>query len=509
MMQNETRSTGDGFLGGGALLQRKCGCGGSCGSCGGSEEKVQRAAAGGVQAPQVAPPIVHDVVGSAGRPLDAPTRAYMEPRFGADFSRVRVHTGGEASRSSAAVGAEAYTVGQHIVFRDGFSPRSPEGKSLLAHELAHTVQQRGASSRPQGALPVGSESGAAETEAHSLAESAAAAKTPPTPAASGPSVARATRKFLLTFDDGPHAAALCKGTNRTEAVLNTLCDKSIKAAFFVQTRAEDAAHAKIRGSSPVGKQLITRMAADGHTVGIHTGGKADHEDHTAALAGGRLESELNDAKADVKTLTGKAPTLVRPPHGTHSKGVDAVYKKTGLTNVLWDIDGDQGKNQPLADLQTRVKKGIKAMIAGGWAGTTPMAPNIVVLYHDIQKNTSSNIGALIDLIKSETKAQTGGADTADFPSISCKKPKCPAKVKPVLKTPKAGAGKPAKEAPKPEKKDPPTPAPKDPATFPNSSLDPGPETPVASADRGETVDEDETMPIAATEDSGEAAQEEA
>ena len=66
-----------------------------------------------------APPIVHDVLGSPGQPLDAATRAMMEPRFGHDFGKVRVHTDTCANESAHAVNALAYTVGPQIVFGAG------------------------------------------------------------------------------------------------------------------------------------------------------------------------------------------------------------------------------------------------------------------------------------------------------------------------------------------------------------------------------------------------------
>ncbi|HTQ30575.1 MAG TPA: DUF4157 domain-containing protein [Opitutaceae bacterium] len=89
----------------------------------------------------IAPPIVHDVLRSPGQPLDSATRAFMEPRFGYDFSRVRVHTDAKAAESAAAVSAQAYTVGSNIVFGSGRG--GAENKQLLAHELAHVVQQGG------------------------------------------------------------------------------------------------------------------------------------------------------------------------------------------------------------------------------------------------------------------------------------------------------------------------------------------------------------------------------
>lgn len=80
-----------------------------------------------------------------GASLDAVTRATMERRFNHDFSRVRVHPGGSASRSAGVIGAHAYTVGEHIVFSDrAYAPDTTEGQRLLAHELTHVVQQTGA-----------------------------------------------------------------------------------------------------------------------------------------------------------------------------------------------------------------------------------------------------------------------------------------------------------------------------------------------------------------------------
>jgi hypothetical protein len=151
---------------------------------------LQRKSAGQA-APTHVPPIVHEVLNSPGQPLDAATRAYMEPRFGHDFSKVRVHADGKAgelsisepgdpcerdadqtadavmrmqntpagsgrdfsrvrihtdrmaAESAGVVNARAYTVGHHVVFgRELFSPGSEAGRRLLGHELVHVVQQQ-------------------------------------------------------------------------------------------------------------------------------------------------------------------------------------------------------------------------------------------------------------------------------------------------------------------------------------------------------------------------------
>jgi acyl dehydratase len=78
-----------------------------------------------------------------GRPLDTATRGRMEPRFGHDFSRVRIHTDAQAASSAEALNAAAYTLGQHVVFGRGqYRPDSESGQRLLAHELTHVLQQQ-------------------------------------------------------------------------------------------------------------------------------------------------------------------------------------------------------------------------------------------------------------------------------------------------------------------------------------------------------------------------------
>jgi Domain of unknown function (DUF4157) len=133
-----------------ASIRRACGRGGSGGATGECEEckaksmHMKEASAGSpvtASAGAVAPPIVHDVLRSPSRPLDAPTRSFMEPRFGHTFGSIRVHTGDRAAESARAVNALAYTVGRDVVFGAGqYAPQTQAGRRLLAHELAHTVQ---------------------------------------------------------------------------------------------------------------------------------------------------------------------------------------------------------------------------------------------------------------------------------------------------------------------------------------------------------------------------------
>lgn len=100
-------------------------------------------------------PFVNEVLAAPGQPLDSGTRGFMEPRFGHGFGEVRVHTDEKAAASARAVNALAYTVGHNIVFGPGqYALETTAGRRLLAHELAHVVQQD--QRKVRNSLPVGS-----------------------------------------------------------------------------------------------------------------------------------------------------------------------------------------------------------------------------------------------------------------------------------------------------------------------------------------------------------------
>ncbi|HTS36386.1 MAG TPA: DUF4157 domain-containing protein [Candidatus Solibacter sp.] len=138
-----------------AMVQRECACGGTCSSCQqkaaeeqSESELVQRQVSGESDQPPATGVIPTD---SPGHPLDRNTRAFMESRFGEDFSDVRVHTDAQAGKSADALAANAYTTGRDIYFAAGkYAPSTRDGQHLIAHELTHTVQQENAG------LPAGS-----------------------------------------------------------------------------------------------------------------------------------------------------------------------------------------------------------------------------------------------------------------------------------------------------------------------------------------------------------------
>jgi hypothetical protein len=158
-------------------LRRKCTCGGTpgpsqeCGDCHRRRLSLRRSALGPEKA-AIAPPIVHEVLCSPGKPLDAVTRALMEPRFGHDFSQVRVHSDSQAAEAARSVDALAFAVGKHLVFNSNqYSPNTDPGYRLIAHELTHVVQQSGTNGNCVPSKPIlGAPNDGSEREADRVME---------------------------------------------------------------------------------------------------------------------------------------------------------------------------------------------------------------------------------------------------------------------------------------------------------------------------------------------------
>jgi Domain of unknown function (DUF4157) len=162
----------------GLVLRRSCSCGlhtvagDKCSGCREADSSTLRRTKQDSIEPDSVPEAVHDVLSSPGERLDSRTRAFMEPRFGRDFSNVRIHADGGAARSASAVSALAYTVGRDIVFGDGhYAPDTLEGKGLLAHELTHVAQNSGGVPDPRAPISIGPAGDRFEAEADEHARS--------------------------------------------------------------------------------------------------------------------------------------------------------------------------------------------------------------------------------------------------------------------------------------------------------------------------------------------------
>ena len=200
-------------------LQRKCACGGSassagsCAACRKKKTTVQRRTGSQVGTHEGSvPPIVNEVLRSPGQPLDAATRVFMEPRFGHDFSRVRVHSDVKAAESARAVNALAYTVGSNIAFDAGrYEPGTMQGRQLLAHELTHVVQQQGNPTRPQPPKRISETADPEGKKAETVAKKVTGGKSVSTtqlttPSASHSTIFRRVARRLVNCTPGVHGA---------------------------------------------------------------------------------------------------------------------------------------------------------------------------------------------------------------------------------------------------------------------------------------------------------------
>jgi peptidoglycan/xylan/chitin deacetylase (PgdA/CDA1 family) len=205
-------------------------------------------------------------------------------------------------------------------------------------------------------------------------------------------------RILLTFDDGPHAAAL-GGSNRTEKVLDRLNEKGIKGVFFVQT------HVPYRLASENGLQIASRIQAEGHVLAIHTGSFLDHRCHkwrctqpadvVGAING--LDSDMQRARAAIRNIAGADPRFVRATYGHTNDACMDVYARNGLNHVNWDIESkDSSGSATAAFVCDRLGAETKRR---AWAPT-----DLIYLLHDISAVTAEHLKDFIDAITAAVAA---------------------------------------------------------------------------------------------------------
>lgn len=192
-----------------ALRRTSCACGGDCPQCLQRRPHETDVSEGPLDPGSGAvPPIIHDVLSSPGEPLDSATRAFMDPGFGRDFSNVRVHTDAKAAESARSVDALAYTVGRDVVFAAGhYAPRTQAGARLIAHELAHTLQNP-APTRVSPSLEIGPVDDPAERAADSAADAVMRGEKAPLAPSGGAMLRRQPRTCTAGPADQPDRRAV-------------------------------------------------------------------------------------------------------------------------------------------------------------------------------------------------------------------------------------------------------------------------------------------------------------
>jgi hypothetical protein len=234
------------------LVQRKCGCGRptrggtECSQCRKKRQAALQRSAAHTDAVPAVPAVVYDVLRAPGQPLQPETRRFMEPRFGRDFSLVRVHADTTAAESAHALDAQAYTVGRHIVFASGYySPATPPGRRLLAHELAHVIQQGFERPPATGDLAVSPSTDRFEREAEEAAARIAGGGHAPAIQVAGTAPLVQKTDDDSDDDDSGHVVAGVCGPNVTSQVKQVVADTKKAFKGLVEDQRNDSCRALI------------------------------------------------------------------------------------------------------------------------------------------------------------------------------------------------------------------------------------------------------------------------
>jgi hypothetical protein len=297
-----------------------------------------------------APPIIDEVIHSTGQPLNRSTREFMEPRFGYDFSPVRVHTDARAAQAASEINARAFTVGRNIAFGVGeYAPETAAGRCLLSHELTHVVQQRTSDSEVGDTSPLLQ---AAPSTAITLSKGVGA---------KGPNVVSDLKEiqakllemgFLPSEDQMLEGVTLLKNRKDTDKVAAKNIPKTIEAIKRYQRVVEyrnDKSNKPTGQISPDGTSLalmnaqITAPTQTGLTAitqsraslssTLKMGGELTLAGKVGNVTDGNKEGDLTAVqqrlsaigKLAVKDLAAEAPDAVKAKYPLHYK--------TGLATI--------------------------------------------------------------------------------------------------------------------------------------------------------------------------------
>jgi peptidoglycan/xylan/chitin deacetylase (PgdA/CDA1 family) len=201
-------------------------------------------------------------------------------------------------------------------------------------------------------------------------------------------------RFLLTFDDGPHA--------NTSAVLRQLArnqlQQNIKAIFFVQTRTASG------GGSRWGQFILQKQHAEGHVLGLHTGTES-HVSHTR-LSRAEFDRSMRNGMEDISRITRKPVLFVRPPYWRFNASTLSGYTRHGLHMMLTDIKAYDGLNLGWHLFRRKNFGGqlrsVRRRLTNEELPKVDDAVPIVVTFHDTNRYTASHISEYLDLLVDES-----------------------------------------------------------------------------------------------------------
>ena len=234
-----------------ALVQRACACGGgaSC-ECGTRSEKTE-------ERTDVSSIVARATTGG-GHELDGGTRTFMEGRFGRGLGHIRVHTGATAAESARAIDALAFTAGRDIVFGEGrYRPDTASGRHLIAHELAHSLQQGGGSdtSRPRR-MAVSNPGHVGEREADAAAEAVIGERESP--------------RFAFRPVDGHAVAQRQRDPNTIDAAATAIITYAQDTSVAIATRAPELVRRLCTAYYATDAALVSSVVYNATEAGLST-----------------------------------------------------------------------------------------------------------------------------------------------------------------------------------------------------------------------------------------------
>lgn len=166
------------------------------------------------------------------------------------------------------------------------------------------------------------------------------------------------KRIAITFDDGPHP-------RKTAEVLSVLAEYSVRATFFV-----------VGENAKYYPDLVMREAAEGHEIGNHT----YHHKPMRKCKEGEGKCEITEASDMIKSITGKAPVLFRPPEGSYSSSTVELARACGCDIVLWNVDTRDWAMSKTEEIVANVKKNV--------------CNGSIILFHDFTRDGSHTVEAL-------------------------------------------------------------------------------------------------------------------
>lgn len=325
------------------LLQRTCACGTNASF---EDRMLRRAAVNAAQVDHV-PGIVHDVLHAPGQSLDTGTRAFMESRFGHDFSHVRVHSDATAAESARSVNALAYTVGSHVAFDQGqYRPDTSTGKQLLAHELTHVVQQ-GTPVSASNTLTISDPHDASEQAAQHMASSITAGNA--SPASSGALLANSS---TLYRQEKPEAATASTPTASAPAPQGQAPSVTVDHFAFGDDKLPKDQANELKALDGLAQTILVTLSTHPEATVIVAG-------HTDEVGNDKYNLDLGRRRAEAVRDYLVQQKIPANRIKVHSFGKSLPVVKTGKANelnrrveVLFDMPAAPA-NQP----QTKTPEG--------------------------------------------------------------------------------------------------------------------------------------------------------